>query len=117
MEDLLSGFEENNNLNLTGGEKEEGEDDPEELKKVKEEYEKFMKEMQAGFGGEDFNEGEMGEDMGLEGMGAALGELIKGLAGEDGDNLGDDLGKKFGEMFKNFNSDGDIESAAEKLLA
>lgn len=57
------------------------------MNKIKEEYEKFMKEMQGGFPG--------GEDMGLEGMGAALGDLIKGLAGEDGENLGEDLGSKF----------------------
>ena len=33
--------------------------------------------MQSGFSEEDMN----GDDMGLEGMGAALGDLIKGLAG------------------------------------
>lgn len=53
---MLSGFEENNNLNLTDPGEEEDES-AEDMNKIKEEYEKFMKEMQGGFSG--------GEDMGL----------------------------------------------------
>lgn len=68
-----------------------------------------MKEMQGGFTG--------GEDMGMENMGAALGQLIKGLAGEEGENFGEDLGSKFADMFKNFDSGEGIQNAAEKLLA
>ena len=80
------------------------------MKRVKAEYEKFMKEMQSGF--EDVS----GEDFDLKNMGSALGDLIKGLAGEEGENLSDDFGKKFSEMFQNFDSGENIESAAEKLL-
>lgn len=46
------------------------------MKKIKEEYEKFMKDMQ---GDMDAN-----GDMNLDGMAGALGELLKGLAGEEG---------------------------------
>ena len=58
------------------------------MKKIKDQYEKFMKEMQSGE-----NEGGEGGDIGIGNLGKAFEQLLSGLT--DDDKTGQLIGQKF----------------------
>ena len=67
--------------------------------------------MQSGFPGMNQN-----EDASMEGIGNALGGLLKGLTDElGGDGQNEQFTQKFTDMFKNLNQN-NIEEAASNLL-
>lgn len=106
LNQALGEFENETPLNLTDGDKDDGEEDPEFAAKLQGEYEKFMNEMK---------NGGLESEEGLDGLADALGGLLKGLT----DNFGMD-GKE-SEDFKNLLGgnvgEGDnMEDLAGKLL-
>lgn len=54
-------------------------------------------------------------DAGIGNLGKAFQELLKGLP-EDDDQTGEKIGKKFTDMFENFNDPSKFENAATQLL-
>lgn len=77
LNQALGEFENETPLNLTDGDKDDGEEDPEFAAKLQGEYEKFMNEMK---------NGGLESEEGLDGLADALGGLLKGLT----DNFGMD---------------------------
>lgn len=73
------------------------------MRKIKEEYEKFMKDMQG--------EGQEQGPMGVGDLGKAFEELLSGLGGDD-DKTGEAIGQKFQSMFKNLESPQSFQKAA-----